>query len=170
MANLIESRWSKKQKIEAEDDLDENNNVIETNLNDLSIVEDDESKCTVAVQCDVSKRDVGTQSSCRDCKKLWKSYIEHDKKFILLANLLIILRSEVSSFIQNRCISVFIFIILRHFGVNWYVIDVILQKFECLNIKHAHKWANRILNENDANLILEDKRGEYNRYRSKIKS
>ena len=40
---------------------------------------------------------------------------------------------------------------------------IILQKFECLNIKHAHKWANLILNANDANLILEDNRGCYNR-------
>jgi transposase len=69
----------------------------------------------------------------------------------------------VPNFIHNRCISVFLFIILREFGVNWYVIEIILQKFECLNIKHAHKWANLILNANDANLILEDNRGSYNR-------
>ena len=73
------------------------------------------------------------------------------RMFPRITPLLTIIRSEVPIFIQNRCISVFIFIILREFGINWYVIEVILKKFECLNIKHAHKWANLILNANDAN-------------------
>ena len=163
MSNLSNARWSKKRKNETPADLDENNNDIETDFNNLSMIEDDGSKCSVAIQCDVSKRDFETQTSYNAKTKLWTNYIDLSKKFILLANILTIIRSEVPIFIQNRCISVFIFIILREFGINWYVIEVILQKFECLNIKHAHKWANLILNANDANLILEDKRGSYNR-------
>ena len=144
MTSLVNSRWSKKPKLEEDDKVDENNNLNETILSNLSIVEGNEIKCDVAVQCEISKRDISCQSSSSDSKKLWNCYFENEKKFILLANLLTILRSEVSSFIQNRCLSVFLFIILRHFGINWYVIEVILKKFECLNIKHAHKWANKI--------------------------
>jgi len=163
MANLANARWSKKPNIDEPDVLDENNNDLELDFNSLSIIEDDGIKRSLGIQCEVSKRDFSTQTSYNDKKLLGTKYVDKAKTFILLANLLTIFRSEVPSFIQDRCISVYIFIILREFGVNWYIIDGILHKFECLNIKHAQTWANKILNADDANLILDDKRGSYNR-------
>ena len=115
-------RWAKIRKNEVQADLDENNNYIETDFNNLSITEEDGSKCSVSIQCEVLKRDFGTQTSYNTKKKLWTRYVDHSRKFILLTNLLTIFRSELPNFIQNRCISVFLFIILREFGVNWYVI------------------------------------------------
>ena len=61
MSNLSNARWSKKRKNETP--ADENNNDIETYFNNLSMIEDDGSKCSVAIQCDVSKRDFETQTS-----------------------------------------------------------------------------------------------------------
>ena len=63
MTNLANTRWEKKRKNEAQADLDENNNYIETDFNNLSITEEDGSKCSVSIQCEVLKRDFGTQTS-----------------------------------------------------------------------------------------------------------
>ena len=93
MANLANSRWSKKRKNDELDGLDENYNDLEMDFNNLSIIEDEGTKRFLGIQCEVSKRDFETQTSYYVKKQLWTKYIDKAKMFILLANLLTILRS-----------------------------------------------------------------------------
>ena len=55
--------------------------------------------------------------------------------------------------------SVFVYCLLRLFGIKIQLIERTLKDLNCLSRKHSHEWALRISEEEDPYVILGDDRG-----------
>lgn len=83
--------------------------------------------------------------------------------FSMLSILVHVLRSIFSDWnsISERVLSTLIYMILRNCSITWREIEKIFCLLDCLNIKHAHRWASTLAESHDASIILNDKRGGY---------
>ncbi len=107
LAILSKDYWAKRkreeiQEVQEDTNLENNNNIEMFDINNLYI----------------ETPGVMTQTDEKLRKTALKSYILRDKRLNLLVALLALLRSGVAGFIRERIITVFIFIILRFYGVN----------------------------------------------------
>ena len=84
--------------------------------------------------------------------------------WLLISQLLDMFRMHINAWnsVHERVLSVIICMIFKIYSVKYDEISGILSALNCLNIKHALKWCESIVDNNDLECVFEDRRGKTN--------
>jgi hypothetical protein len=91
----------------------------------------------------------------------YKTSVSSKVSLVIIALLLDMFRVHVNGWnsIHERVLSVIIYMIFKLHSVKYEQISEILYSLNCLNIKHAAKWCQSIIENNDLECVFEDHRG-----------